>query len=135
MKTAKIVYKGDLRTECTHLLSGSRISTDAPPDNQGKGENFSPTDLTTASLGACMLTIMGIYARAREWNLVGTELEAEKIMGTNPRRIIEIIISISIPAFAVPEKERQGLETAAKNCPVAKSLHPEINQKVSFFYK
>jgi len=134
--TAKIIYQGNLRTQAIHLSSGNEIITDAPKDNQGNGEAFSPTDLVAASLGSCMLTIMGIYARNHQLNIEGTEIEITKIMGESPRRIIEIIADIFITnAALLSEANKKALEHAALNCPVAKSLHTDIVQKVVFHYR
>jgi uncharacterized OsmC-like protein len=134
--TAKIIYQGNLRTQAIHLSSGNEIITDAPKDNQGNGEAFSPTDLVAASLGSCMLTIMGIYARNHQLNIDGTEIEITKIMGESPRRIIEIIADIFITnAALLSEANKKALEHAALNCPVAKSLHTDIVQKVVFHYR
>jgi putative redox protein len=134
--TAKIIYQGNLRTQAIHLSSGNEIITDAPKDNQGNGEAFSPTDLVAASLGSCMLTIMGIYARNHQLNIDGTKIEITKIMGESPRRIIEIIADIFITnAALLSEANKKALEHAALNCPVAKSLNTDIVQKVVFHYR
>lgn len=130
---AAILYNGELRTTATHLRSGSVIETDAPVDNNGKGERFSPTDLVASSLGSCMLTIMGIKARDKGWNIDGTKVSIEKIMGTEPRRITGVKVVFDIPASAgLDDTARKILENAALTCPVAKSLHPDINQDVTF---
>ncbi|MCC7301201.1 MAG: OsmC family protein [Bacteroidia bacterium] len=134
MKTSKIVYTGGLRTKAIHLKSQQEIITDAPVDNNGKGEAFSPTDLMSTSLGCCMVTIMGILAERKGWNIEGTELEITKIMGTEPRRVTGIRVEISVPARSFSEKEKQMLENAAKTCPVAFSLHPELEQDISFVW-
>lgn len=130
--TSKIVYTGDLRTHDTHVKSGTVIETDAPTDNKGKGEKFSPTDLVATALGACMMTIMGIVAREKNLSLENTTLSIEKIMGTEPRRIIEVKIDIHFPQNNISQKERDYLEHRALNCPVAKSIHPDIKQSVTF---
>jgi putative redox protein len=134
MKTSKIIYKGNLRTEATHLLSGRTIITDAPPDNNGKGEAFSPTDLLATSLGNCMVTIMGIVAERNTIKIEGTAIEITKIMVSDPRRVGEIIVEFFMPDNNYSEKEKQLLENAARTCPVAKSLHPELKQTVIFNY-
>jgi len=134
MATSTIIYTGELRTVAVHLQSGVEIITDAPTDNQGRGEAFSPTDLLATSLGACMLTIMGINARANGIDIDQTRLEITKTMATNPRRVSEIKIIITFPNKAYSEKEKQMLQIAALNCPVAKSLHPEIKQDVNFIW-
>ncbi|WP_341837640.1 OsmC family protein [Chitinophaga pollutisoli] len=133
MQMAAILYNGELRTTATHVRSGSVIETDAPVDNNGKGERFSPTDLVASSLGSCMLTIMGIKARDKGWNIDGTKVSIEKIMGTEPRRITGVKVVFDMPASAgLDDTARKILENAALTCPVAKSLHPDINQDVTF---
>ncbi|MBC9930388.1 OsmC family protein [Chitinophaga qingshengii] len=133
MATSEIIYTGELRTSATHLKSGTVIETDAPLDNQGKGERFSPTDLVATALGSCMLTIMGIKARDSQWNIEGTKVSVTKIMGTEPRRITGITVVFDMPAgHNLGEKERTILERAAHTCPVAYSLHPDIKQDVTF---
>lgn len=134
MKTAEIFYPGELRTEATHIRSGKKIITDAPVDNHGKGEAFSPTDLMSASLGSCMLTIMGIVAGRNNIDIKGTQAEITKIMGENPRRVIEIKVEFTMPANHYSLKEKELLENAARTCPVAKSLHPDLKQTVVFNY-
>lgn len=134
MATSSIIYTGELRTVATHLQSGVEIITDAPTDNQGKGEAFSPTDLLATSLGCCMLTIMGINARTNGMDIDGTKVEITKIMASNPRRVTEIGVVITLPNKAYSEKEIKMLEIAALNCPVAKSLHPDIKQDVRFVW-
>ena len=134
MKTSKIYYSGNLRTEATHLKSGNKCITDAPIDNNGKGEAFSPTDLLSTSLGSCMLTIMGIVAERHQINIEGTSVEITKIMETNPRRVVEIVVEIEMPKGNFTDKEKELLENAAKTCPVAKSLHPDLKQNVIFNY-
>lgn len=134
MATSKITYSGDLRTFSVHLQSGNEIVTDAPTDNQGKGEAFSPTDLLATSLGNCMLTIMGISARNHGFNIDGTTAEVTKVMADNPRRVSEIHISLKFPANSFSDKDKMIIEKAAKSCPVAHSLHPDIKQEISFNY-
>ncbi|WP_423148593.1 OsmC family protein [Rubrolithibacter danxiaensis] len=134
MPTSEIKYKGDLRTEAIHLASGEKIITDAPVDNKGKGEAFSPTDLLATSLGNCMLTIMGIAAREHQFDIEGTTCTVTKIMVTDPRRVGEIQISFKFPANNYSDKEKKILERAALTCPVYYSLHPEIIKTVSFNY-
>lgn len=133
-KISEISYLGNLRTVATHLKSGVQIITDAPPDNHGRGESFSPTDLVSTGLGNCMITLMGITANAHNITLGKIDAEVQKIMGSNPRRIIEIVIDFRIENLEFTEKQKQLLEYAALNCPVAKSLSPEILQTVSFTY-
>ncbi len=133
METASIIYNGDLRTTATHVRSGTEINTDAPVDNNGKGERFSPTDLVASALGSCMLTIMGIKARDKGWNIDGTKVSVEKIMGTEPRRITGVNIIFDFPAgHGLSDKDRKILENAAYTCPVAESIHPDIKQNVTF---
>jgi putative redox protein len=133
MQTAEIVYNGELRTTSTHVRSGSVVETDAPVDNNGKGERFSPTDLVSSALGSCMLTIMGITSRTQGWNIDGTKVSILKIMGTEPRRITGVNVEFTFPeGHGLGEKERTILERAALTCPVAKSLHPDIVQDVKF---
>ncbi|WP_109697266.1 OsmC family protein [Chitinophaga deserti] len=133
MQTAAILYNGELRTSATHLRSGSLIETDAPVDNNGKGERFSPTDLVASALGSCMLTIMGIKARDKGWNIDGTKVGIEKIMGTEPRRITGVKVVFDFPqGLDLDDTARKILENAALTCPVAKSLHSDIQQDVTF---
>ena len=130
---SKIEYKGELRTEAVHLRSGKAIITDAPVDNQGKGEAFSPTDLVATALGSCMMTIMGIVAKREGIILDGTIAEVEKVMATNPRRIGEINIKIKF-IQKLNRDERDKLEKAAKTCPVSGSLSENLKEKVKFIY-
>lgn len=134
MKTSEITYTGDLRTASIHLKSGKEIITDAPTDNQGKGEAFSPTDLLATSLGNCMLTIVGIAARNHGFNIDGTKAEITKVMAENPRRVSEIHVELHFPANNYTEKEKAIIERSAKTCPVAYSLHPDIKQEITFSY-
>jgi uncharacterized OsmC-like protein len=130
--TSKVFYNGELRTTCTHLQSGQSIITDAPTDNNGRGEAFSPTDLTATSLATCMITVMGIKARANDWNIDGAILEVTKVMASEPRRISEIHIRLIMPAQSFDDKTRKILENTGRTCPVALSLHPDIKQLISF---
>lgn len=132
--TSKINYLGNLRTECIHIASGLSIITDAPIDNNGRGEAFSPTDLTATSLGTCLITIMGIAARNHDINIDGAKLEISKHMGSEPRRIIQIDIKIIMPNLNYSSREKKLLETAGRTCPVAYSLHPEIKQNLNFVW-
>jgi len=133
MATSVVYYSGDLRTEGEHLQSGNKIITDAPIDNKGKGEGFSPTDLVATSLANCMLTIMGIVARRHQVNIDGTRADVEKIMGTEPRRIIEIQIEFYFPDN-YDSKTKTILEKSALSCPVAKSLAESLHQSIGFNY-
>lgn len=128
-------YTDELRTEATHVYSGTKLITDAPIDNQGKAESFSPTDLLAASLGSCMITIVGIAARTQgfEERLRGTKLEITKIMKSDPRRVGEIQVELTFPAGSnLNEKERKIIEHTSKTCPVALSLHPDLIQSWKF---
>jgi len=135
METVRTKYIGDLRTEATHVRSSVKITTDAPVDNQGKGEFFSPTDLLATSLGSCMLTIMGISARTHGFNIDGTEVSITKIMGTEPRRVVEVVVELTFPHNNYSAKERKLLQLSAKECPVANSLHPDLKQNIIFKFK
>jgi putative redox protein len=132
--TSKVTYLGDLRTEAVHLQSGTVIITDAPTDNQGKGEAFSPTDLCATSLASCMMTIMGISARNHGIDIDGTTAEIHKIMAANPRRIGAVEIRLTLPDRPYSERERQLLETAGRTCPVALSLGPGVEQRIEFIW-
>jgi putative redox protein len=130
---SQIKYKGNLRTEAKHLQSNTIIQTDAPTDNNGKGEHFSPTDIVATALGSCMLTIMGIKARDMNVNIEGTTVDITKIMSTEPRRITGVKVHFHFNEnHNADEKQKTILEHAALTCPVAKSLHPDIEQDVIF---
>jgi putative redox protein len=135
METIRIFYPGELRTEATHLKSGIKIITDAPTDNEGKGESFSPTDLLASSLGSCMVTIMGIASRTHHINIDGVSIRVTKVMTSNPRRISEVHVEFDMPVRSYTEKERTILDHAARTCPVALSIHPDIRQVVKFNYR
>jgi uncharacterized OsmC-like protein len=132
--TSTVVYEGDLRTLNTHLQSSSQLETDAPTDNNGKGQRFSPTDLLATSLANCMLTTMGIWNRNKEIDLQGIKVDVEKIMKPNPRRVAGINLIFHIPPHLenLSETEKKYLQEIAKNCPVAKSIHPDIEVKVNW---
>lgn len=130
--TSTIEYTGGLRTSSIHLKSGQTIITDAPTDNNGRGEAFSPTDLLSTSLGCCMMTIMGIVANRHNISLEGMKADITKVMGTDPRRVVEIKVDFTMPALNYTDSEKQLLINAAMTCPVAKSLHPDLKQTVSF---
>jgi putative redox protein len=132
MTTLTTLYKGSLRTENTHTRSGSLVITDAPVDNQGKGEAFSPTDLVCTALSSCMLTTMGILAARENITLEGLKIEVTKIMNLSPRKISEIQITLSHPALQATEIQKQKLKNAALTCPVALSLHDTVKQTVLF---
>ena len=135
MNTATARYAGHLRTEATHVASGNVIQTDAPVDNHGRGEAFSPTDLVSTALGSCMMTVMGIVAERHQWDLVGSTFAVQKHMSTEaPRRIAQIDVTFTLPATLTPT-ERTLLERAAHTCPVGLSLHPDVRQNIVFEYK
>ena len=126
--TSKVIYIGDLRTQSTHLQSGETIVTDAPLDNQGKGEAFSPTDLCATSLASCILTIMGIHARDNQIDMSGTTAHVNKVMVADPdRRIGRIEIDIVLPEKNWSDQDRQTLTNAAASCPVCRSLSPALD--------
>lgn len=134
--TSTVVYEGNLRTVCTHLKSGSSFETDAPVDNQGKGERFSPTDLMATALGACMLTIMGQKARDMEVDIAGIRIDVEKIMKADPRRVGGVNLTFHFPEhLQVSEKQKTILERAAHTCPMIYSIHPDIAVNVVFNWK
>ena len=130
---AQVEYKGQLRTEAKHLRSGSVIVTDAPIDNQGKGEAFSPTDLVATALASCMITIMGIVAERDGINIEGVIADVDKIMSKEPRRIGEIKIIITFKSKLTTD-QRGKLERAAKTCPVSGSLHEDLKETIEFSY-
>ncbi len=132
MPTISSKYLGSLRTEAQHLQSGNEIITDAPTDNNGKGEAFSPTDLVAAALGSCMMTIMSMAAEKSGIELKGTTYETTKIMASNPRRIQEIQVIFKFPALNLSDEQKQKLEKAAHTCPVALTLSPDVIQTVTF---
>ena len=133
MSRANIVYQNNLRTESEHIASGEKIITDAPVDNNGKGEAFSPTDLVATALGSCMITIMAISANKYDIDMSGTNASVKKIMGSDPRRISEISIDINMNKN-IEEKDRKRLERSALTCPVHRSLHPDLEKKIRFIY-
>lgn len=133
--TSKVTYNDNLRTIATHLKSGSELITDAPTDNNGKGEKFSPTDLVATALASCMLTIMGIAAETHNIDMTDTSCDVEKVMVSNPRRISEINIKMTFPKNKqYTDKEKKILEHAANTCPVHYSLHPDIKKDIAFIY-
>lgn len=134
MATSRVTYKGQLRTESVHLKSGNEIITDAPVDNNGKGEAFSPTDTVATALASCMLTIMGIKANGLEINIEGANAEVTKTMGVEPRRITKIDVVFDLP-FSFDDKTKTILEKAAMTCPVLYSIHPNIEKNVVFNWK
>ncbi len=132
MNTSEVIYLGELRTEAKHLASNNKIVSDAPIDNHGKGEAFSPTDLMSTSLANCMLTVMGIAANTHGYKMEGAIAKVTKVMIQNPRRVGEIIVEITMPNNNYDEKAKAILENTAKTCPVSKSLHPELIQTILF---
>jgi putative redox protein len=135
MITSSVEYTGGLRTEAIHIQSGTKIITDAPKDNHGKGEAFSPTDLVATALASCMLSIMGILAnREGMTSIEGTRGEVVKVMASDPRRISEVHVRLVFPKNDYSEKEQKMYENAARTCPVAKSLHADIRQHIEFIW-
>lgn len=130
--TATVTYESNLRTTCLHLQSGSAIETDAPTDNKGKGERFSPTDLIATGLGACMITTMGIKAQSMDIALDGAKVEVTKVMVSDPRRIGKIIAHVTMPELNLDEKTIEILERVARTCPVERSLHPDVELDIQF---
>lgn len=133
--TATARYEGQLRTQATHVASGTSIQTDAPVDNHGRGEAFSPTDLVGTALGTCILTTMAIVAERHNVDLVGSTVDVKKIMSQEPpRRIVQFDVDLYLPA-TLSESDRSLMERVAHTCPVALSLNPEIRQEVRFIYQ
>lgn len=131
MSTSKVTYLGNLRTENEHLKSGIKFITDAPIDNNGKGEAFSPTDTVATGLANCMITVMGIKAQQMDVNMDGTTATVTKTMAADPRRISKIEISLNFPA-GIDEKSKKILENTGRTCPVIQSLHPDIEKVIEF---
>lgn len=132
--TSKVTYKGNLRTVSQHIKSGNEFITDAPTDNNGKGEAFSPTDTVATGLASCMLTVMGIKAEQLGINMENSTAEVTKTMASNPRRISKIEVKFNLP-FEADHKTRKILENTANTCPVHYSLHPDIEKIVEFYWK
>ena len=130
--TASVTYESNLRTTCLHLQSGSVFETDAPTDNKGKGERFSPTDLIATGLGACLITTMGIKAESMNIQLDGAKVEVTKVMVSDPRRIGKIIVHATLPALNLDEKTIEILERVGRTCPVERSLHPDVELDIQF---
>ncbi len=135
METASVTYLGELRTEALHTRSGDKVITDAPPDNQGRGEAFSPTDLLSTSLACCMMTLMGIAAREKDIPLNGLSAKVYKHMSASPRKVERVEVHMTMDGEGLGARERTILETAARTCPVARSLHPDLLQDISFTYR
>jgi len=134
METIHGIYTGELRNNATHVRSGVSIFTDAPTDNQGKGESFSPSDLLAASLATCMATIMGIAARTNDIKIDGMKFQVTKFMKADPRRVSGVKVEFDMPAGSYSEREKKILLNAAQTCPVALSVHPDIEQDIIFNY-
>ena len=132
MPTSEVTYISELRVKSVHVFSGNEIITDAPLDNQGKAQAFSPTDLLATSLANCMLTIMGIAARTHQFSIDGTRAEVTKTMASDPRRLSTIKVKLFFQKNNYSDKEKKMIENAAHTCPVAYSLHPDIKQDISF---
>ncbi len=130
--TATVTYESNLRTTCLHLQSGSVFETDAPTDNKGKGERFSPTDLIATGLGACLITTMGIKAESMNIQLDGAKVEVTKVMVSDPRRIGKIIVHATLPALNLDEKTIEILERVGRTCPVERSLHQDVELDIQF---
>ncbi len=128
METSRVIYSGDLRTEATHVKSGQTFITDAPIDNQGKGEAFSPTDLLATSLGVCAITVVGIAARTHGFNVDGTSIKITKIMASDPRRVGEVIVEMDFPAIKYTEKQKAIIRHTVDICPVSQSLNISLKQ-------
>jgi putative redox protein len=132
--TSELIYEGGYRTTATHLRSGTKINTDAPVDNKGKGEFFSPTDLVATGLGACIVTTMAMSAETQGVSMEGARVTVNKIMGSDPRRIARIEIDIYMPDLPYTEKERKILDRASHLCPVARSLSAELEEVVNIHW-
>lgn len=135
MDTSTVIYLGELRTEATHVRSGKRITTDAPLDNQGRGEAFSPSDLLATSLASCMMSIMGIAARDKEIPLKGLTARVVKHMTPAPRRVERVEVHLELDGTGLGDRERSILENAARTCPVARSLREDLVQDIHFTYR
>lgn len=135
MATVSAKYIGDLRMECVHNQSGTKIVTDAPSDNQGKGESFSPTDLCATALGTCAMTIIGIYAKNHGVDVTGAEVEITKTMSADPRRIGKIEAVFKMPARSYSAKEKTSIERCVHSCPVHLTLHPDVEQVFTFIWQ
>ena len=134
METVQTTYLGNLRTQAVHLQSGATIITDAPTDNHGKGESFSPTDLFAASYASCALTIIGIATQTHGFSIDGTVVKTTKIMGENPRRVVELKVDFTFPANNYSGKERAIIEHSIRHCPVRNSLPQELKVAETITY-
>lgn len=135
MATVSATYLGDLRVECVHNQSGTRIITDAPTDNQGKGASFSPTDLCATALGACAMTIIGIYAQSHGVDVTGAKMRIAKTMSANPRRIGKVEVVFEMPDKDYSDKEKAIMERCTQTCPVHLTLHPDVEQIFTFHWQ
>ncbi len=135
METVRTNYLGDLRTEATHVRSGNSLITDAPVDNRGKGEYFSPTDLVAAALGSCMMTIMGISSVEHGFSMEGVNCKITKVMADNPRRVGEVVIEMDFTMNDYTEKQKKIIDFCARTCPVAQTLHPSVVQNVKLIFR
>lgn len=134
MNTSELVYQGDLRTLATHVYSGTTIFTDAPLDNQGKAQSFSPTDLVATALASCIITTIAIALKNEPINWDGTQLNVRKIMASAPRRIAEVQIDIDLKRLKLNDNQKEKVKHIAETCPVAMSLHPDLKQSVSIVF-
>ncbi|MES2558323.1 MAG: OsmC family protein [Bacteroidota bacterium] len=135
MNTAELVYQGELRTLATHVYSGTTLFTDAPLDNQGKAQSFSPTDMVAVALASCIMTTIGILMKDEGIPFEGTRLKARKIMASNPRRIAAIEIDIEVSEGKLTTAQKERMIQIGHSCPVALSLHPDLEQRVEFSFK
>lgn len=134
MTTIHAEYNGNLRSTATHIQSNCSLITDAPTDNNGKGESFSPTDLVATALGTCIMTIMGIYAQNNNFSLKGTKIDITKTMNSSPRRIGKIEITFTMPKLSLSDQQKKEIEDTATCCPVCLSLHPELEKDIKFIW-
>ncbi|WP_430812658.1 MULTISPECIES: OsmC family protein [unclassified Carboxylicivirga] len=134
MTTVKTKYLGELRTENIHVQSGAKIITDAPCDNRGKGQSFSPTDMLATALGNCILTIMGIKAMDNHIDIEGTQLDITKVMAENPRRVDEVIMVFTFPNKGYSDEQKKIIESVAGTSPVPLSVHPDLKQNIKFIW-
>ena len=130
--TASIIYEGDLRCRATHLQSGTVIETDAPTDNRGRGEKFSPTDTLCVALATCLITTIALKAREMNIELKDTKIDVTKYMLKDPRRVAQIDVTLHFPSLQLDDDQRSVLETTGNNCPVAKSLHPDLKTNIVY---
>lgn len=134
MATIKSKYEGNLRTSAVHVKSDNKFITDAPVDNNGKGETFSPTDTIAAALGSCMMTVMAIAGEKKGIDMSGMHLETTKVMSAIPRRISALHVEFHWDNCPIDEEQRKWLKDIGRNCPVALSLHPELKQEINFYF-